>query len=252
MGGDLDDILDDALDDLDIDEEDELTQDISQTAKLVAEKTKKSSEDSAKRVQDEIKQSKENPFNFDMTGGGLEKMMEQFVTPEMSKELENMFNGMDLDNMSEADMMKNLTKNIGGLGGVEDMGEKMMENMFKNFDSDSKKEGFQGHVDGMLQQIVGKDVMYEPVKAIADKFPEWLATNESKISLEEYKRFGKQYEYFQRMVVIYESTPEKNDEVIKLMQEMQEFGNPPKDLIESVAPGLDFGGMTPPNGCPQM
>lgn len=30
-------------------------------------------------------------------------------------------------------------------------------------------------IDGVMRQLLSKDLMYEPAKQICDKFPEWLA-----------------------------------------------------------------------------
>ena len=32
-------------------------------------------------------------------------------------------------------------------------------------------------IDGVMRQLLSKDLMYEPTKQICDKFPEWLANN---------------------------------------------------------------------------
>ena len=32
-------------------------------------------------------------------------------------------------------------------------------------------------IDGVMKQLLSRDLMYEPTKQICEKFPEWLATN---------------------------------------------------------------------------
>lgn len=32
-------------------------------------------------------------------------------------------------------------------------------------------------IDGVMKQLLSKDLMYEPTKLICEKFPEWLANN---------------------------------------------------------------------------
>lgn len=44
-------------------------------------------------------------------------------------------------------------------------------------------------VNGMMKQLLGKELMYEPMKGICDRFPQWLAENKSKLGDEEYQRY---------------------------------------------------------------
>jgi peroxin-19 len=52
---------------------------------------------------------------------------------------------------------------------VEQMGEEMMEEMMKKFETMGEKNDFQELVDGMMQQLLSKDVMYDPMKQICEK-----------------------------------------------------------------------------------
>jgi peroxin-19 len=40
-------------------------------------------------------------------------------------------------------------------------------------------------VDGMMQQLLSKDLMYEPMKHVADQFPAWLEEKENSLSVAE-------------------------------------------------------------------
>ena len=44
-------------------------------------------------------------------------------------------------------------------------------------------------VNGMMKQLLSKELMYEPMKGICDRFPKWLAENKSKLDDEEYQRY---------------------------------------------------------------
>ena len=43
-------------------------------------------------------------------------------------------------------------------------------------------------------------LMYDPMKQVCMKYPEWLAEAKSQLTEEEYNRYGHQYQYFQRIV----------------------------------------------------
>lgn len=43
-------------------------------------------------------------------------------------------------------------------------------------------------MQGMMQSLLSKEVLYPSLKDILEKFPEWLRENESKITAEEKER----------------------------------------------------------------
>lgn len=131
---------------------------------------------------------------------------------------------------------------------TEAMGEDVMKQMMDEFSKMGHKDDFQGVVDNMMRQLLAKDVMYVPMKQICEKYPEWLAENESKLSSTEYENYGKQYQHFQRLVAVYETEPENFPRLMELMQDMQETGQPPAEIIKELAPGLEFG----PDGMPML
>jgi len=106
--------------------------------------------------------------------------------------------------------------------------------------SEGKDPSVEGAVDGMLRQLLGKDLMYRPMRDICDKFPEWLVEHKEGLSEEEYQRYGKQYQCFQRIVTVYETKPDDFDRLSELMHDIQEYGMPPPELIRELAPGLRF------------
>lgn len=59
-----------------------------------------------------------------------------------------------------------------------------MDDMMKELE----KLGGEDMIDGMMQQMLAKDLMYEPMKEVATKFPAWLKDNQSLIPEEEYAR----------------------------------------------------------------
>lgn len=73
-------------------------------------------------------------------------------------------------------------------GQMEQMGEEIMENMMKEFEKMGQKDDADNVIDGMMKQLLSKDIMYEPMKKVMDRFPRWLAENKSHLSDEEYNR----------------------------------------------------------------
>lgn len=44
-------------------------------------------------------------------------------------------------------------------------------------------------IDGMMEQLLSKDLMYEPIKQVAVKFPDWLAARRNSLSPKEYTEY---------------------------------------------------------------
>lgn len=55
------------------------------------------------------------------------------------------------------------------------------------------------------------------------------------------RSYGKQYQYFQQIIAVYESEPDNFARLSELMQAMQETGQPPSEIVKDLAPGLEFG-----------
>ncbi|GKY93249.1 hypothetical protein MPSEU_000292600 [Mayamaea pseudoterrestris] len=103
-------------------------------------------------------------------------------------------------------------------------------------------------MDGMMEQLLSKELMYEPMKQVADQFPQWLQDNQMYISQQEYDDRRKQAECFRRLVHAYETQPTNTKLYMELMQEAQEFGQPPSDLLKEIAPDLELDD----NGMPKL
>ena len=122
----------------------------------------------------------------------------------------------------------------------EKLSEEMMSNMMNEFEKMGNKNDSNDVVDGVMKQLLAKDLMYEPMKEVCTRFPKYLAENKTTLSNEEYNKYGKQYQYFQRIVKVYETEPTNFDRLMELMQEIQEYGQPPLEIIKDLAPELEF------------
>jgi peroxin-19 len=155
--------------------------------------------------------------------------------------------------------------------GAEDFGEQLMSELMRDFEAMSGKEDATATMDVIMKQLLSRDLMYEPMKQVADKFPQWLAEKKSTLSEAEYCRYGKQYQYFQKILYLYDTEPDNMSRLIELMQDIQEyvtfgidpscvdnyvfssiasnrFGQPPAEIIKELAPDLDIDSEGMPNG----
>ncbi|KAJ3330712.1 Peroxisome chaperone and import receptor [Blyttiomyces sp. JEL0837] len=129
--------------------------------------------------------------------------------------------------------------------------EAQMEQMMKELEQMMGSAEFESMFGGMMEQLMSKDLLMEPMKDLATKYPAWLSENESKIEKADFERYQKQHLIVKEILVVYESSLPKEEEskrVVELMQQMQECGNPPEAIIQDLAPGLELG----PDGMPKM
>jgi len=134
--------------------------------------------------------------------------------------------------------------NMGGMDGNDDMLSNLMSSLASE-GGEGQEGGFDKMVEGLMSQMLSKDVLYPPIKDITNKFPKYLEENKDSLDDAKFKEYEKQYECFQRICVAFEETPENTKEIMDLMQEMQNYGQPPKEMLDGILPP---GMMPTPDG----
>ncbi|KAL1952482.1 hypothetical protein VTO42DRAFT_5279 [Malbranchea cinnamomea] len=113
---------------------------------------------------------------------------------------------------------------------------------------------------GIMEQLSNKELLYEPMKELHDKFGPWLKENREKISKEELERYEEQASLVAEIVAKFEEkgysddNPQHKSYVWERMQKMQAAGNPPEDLVSNPLNDAEIqkaltGDMP---GCPQQ
>ncbi|XP_035676799.1 peroxisomal biogenesis factor 19-like [Branchiostoma floridae] len=101
----------------------------------------------------------------------------------------------------------------------------------------------------MMKNLLSKEVLYPSLKDICQKYPDWLEQNKSKLSQEDNQKYSQQFELMKQICGEFESEAETDAEEVKakrfektldLMQKMQDLGQPPKELVGEMAPGIEF------------
>lgn len=134
--------------------------------------------------------------------------------------------------------MRGLETATGAIAGLDD--DAMMEEFVKQFEEFAGAQDMDSIVETMMQQLLSKEILHEPMKDIVEKYPKWLEENKSKISKEEYERYNNQLELMMKLNEVYEKEPENMAKIFEIMQNMQECGQPPSDLVQDIAPDLDL------------
>ncbi|KAL4853266.1 Peroxisome biogenesis protein 19-1 [Chlorella vulgaris] len=97
-------------------------------------------------------------------------------------------------------------------------------------------------VDSLMQQLLSKEVLYQPMKDIGARYPSWLEANKDSLSPEDCQRYEEQQGYIQAICTLYETAPQDYPQL------MQQCGQPPQEIVDELAPGMQFG----PDGLPSF
>ncbi|PIL27093.1 transporter [Ganoderma sinense ZZ0214-1] len=158
-----------------------------------------------------------------------------------------------MDKMKESNQMADEAASKSG-----DSLEDLFSRISGDLDSTESEEDLKGILETMMSQLMSKDVLYEPLKELHDKFPGYLKDHASTLSSEDKTRYEGQSKIVAEIVATFEDPsfkdddPQKSLKVVELMQEMQEHGSPPSEIMGPLPPGFDLGadGLPKlPDGC---
>ncbi|KAI9330828.1 Pex19 protein [Obelidium mucronatum] len=131
-------------------------------------------------------------------------------------------------------------------------GPEDMEAMMKELEDMMGSAEFEEMFGSVVGQLMNRDLLYEPMKDLAKKYPEYLQENKDSISSSDYERYTAQHLIVTQIMQVYDDTSVTGDEEQKrvgdLMQKMQELGNPPDAIMQDLTPGMEMG----PDGVPKI
>lgn len=156
----------------------------------------------------------------------------QELLNEVNRLMENLSVGNDLD----------FNKLLDDLINPSGSGNQQGTDLLSGLDTDKLLEQPEmgEFLQDMVSKLISKDIMYQPLKEMQAKYPEWLAANKDKLSTEEFQKYTKQYEVVTTICTVFETKPDDMQTVIELMQQMHETGHPPVDIIKAITPDADL------------
>ncbi|CAA2973144.1 peroxisome biogenesis 19-1-like [Olea europaea subsp. europaea] len=128
-------------------------------------------------------------------------------------------------------------------GGENFGNDAMIEDWVKQFEELAGSQDMESMVETMMQQLLSKEILHEPMKEIGERYPKWLEDNKPSLSNEEYARYFHQYELIKDLNQVYDSEPDNFNKIVELMQKMQECGQPPNDIVQELAPDFDLSNL---------
>ena len=110
--------------------------------------------------------------------------------------------------------------------------EKMFEEMLSGLCDDVGKEGeFDDLLGDLVQNIISKNVLQEPLSSLQAKYPAWLQCNSSH---KDVKLYTQQYVLLCKILNLFDepnySEPTHNKLLTTLIYELQELGSPPENF----------------------
>lgn len=139
---------------------------------------------------------------------------------------------------------------------TDDLLAEMMKAMQSSgLDGEDGEEDFSKMLLGMMEQLTNKEILYEPMKELDDKFPGWMAKNAGKVDEADMKRYKEQQIYVREIVKRFELKTYKDENaadreyIVDRMQKMQAAGSPPADLVGDMQAAQEAFGA-PEEGCP--
>jgi len=142
-----------------------------------------------------------------------------------------------------------INPNVGVEGDSTEMSEENVSKMMTDIDSMmAGNPEMASAMEEMMKAFMSKDVVYEPIKTMHARYPMWLEQNKSKITNDQYQMYIKQIDIMGQICQIYEKQPENVQEIMRLMKNMQECGQPPVELLKEIVPDMEF----TPEGLPNL
>jgi len=246
---DLDDILSAALDEVVI-EEDKTASASLQTAASKTAALQQTGAEAAKS------QAAANP------GDELEELFKLFTGEgggDLAKVLDEAFKDLDLSSLMDKlggdnpdaagleEAMKMLQGKDGepGGGGIP---SEMLEKVMSKIEADLGEEGIENMMKGMMKKFMAKEVMYEPIKKITEEFPKYLDTHPG-LAKDDRARYTSMLGAYRALLKAYDDEPENVDQIARILHDVQQFGEPPAEIVKILQPTGGADGAAPP-ACP--
>lgn len=158
-------------------------------------------------------------------------------------------NAMDKLKSSESDFNSSTTSPLPAFPGSDDPSLAALLQGLNPGEGDE----LTGVLEAMMGQLMSKDVLYEPLKELDEKFPSYL-TSHPALPAEDKERYEKQISCIKRLLSIFEDKgyDEENaktrENITEIMGELQSYGSPPEEIMGPLPPGMAMGA----DGLPEL
>lgn len=102
------------------------------------------------------------------------------------------------------------------------------------FDGGENEEEFSKMLTGMMEQLTNKDILFEPMTELHEKFPEWMEKNRNKINEDDRRRYKDQQRLVGEIVGKFneknysDNNPADREYIVERMQQVRRgYDTPP-------------------------
>ncbi|VEN61388.1 unnamed protein product [Callosobruchus maculatus] len=123
------------------------------------------------------------------------------------------------------------------------------EDLLKMFEGSGSTNDLLPFMQGMMQGLLSKEVLGPSLQDFVEKFPEYIEKNKATLSPADVERYQKQKTLMEEVLTELnkESESDSNDvkkerftKVLGLMQKLQDYGQPPPELVGDVEAPFQF------------
>lgn len=124
--------------------------------------------------------------------------------------------------------------------GDDFMSELMKQMSSGDFSGEGSEEEFSKMLMGMMEQLTNKEILYEPMKELDDKFPEWFEKNKDSTPADDLKRYEEQRLLVREIVAKFEessysdSNAADREYIVDRMQRVRNDGFGPAKMFTIV------------------
>ncbi|KAG6866993.1 hypothetical protein C0991_003909 [Blastosporella zonata] len=142
---------------------------------------------------------------------------------------------------SESALKDSTSKSSTSAGGLPNDLEALLASMGDGENDDE----IAGLFDTMMAELMSKQVLYEPIKELSEKYPEYLANLTAPIPDEDRKRYELQQACAKKILATFDdpsykdTDPAMAEKMTTLMAEMQSHGEPPNEIMGQLPSGLE-------------
>lgn len=185
----------------------------------------------------------------------LEDLMEKFTAtlsgggddPAALNELLRMLNMGESEGDRPANFSEGVTAAVNRLGGNNDTDDnEFLDKLMKDFGKvdDQDPDQMDELLENMMKMMLTKETIRPPVAQLAGMYPAWIDEHEGALQPEELDVYRKQSQGFAEVLAMLDR--HSGDEqlppaIVDRLNEVQEYGNPPEELLSQLMPGLKFG-----------
>lgn len=176
--------------------------------------------------------------------------------------------------------MQNSGEQACAAAAASDDSEDILAQMLKEMQSSEQdgtgdEEGFSKMLMSMMEQLTNKEILYEPMKELHDKFPGWMSKNKNSVKKDDIRRYEDQQRLVKEIVAKFDekgytdSNAADRQYIVERMQQVSSFkeigaelyltmteqmqaaGSPPADLVGEMSAAHEALGSLDA-GCPQQ